>query len=63
MSYLNDKLENFEYFGVDRNNRPVKIVQDSSSKISIKQTATQMLCMLRLLPLIIGDKFPEDDGQ
>ena len=46
---LNDRLQSFDF----PENKP--------SAIDTRQSASQMITLLRFLPLIIGDKIPSDD--
>ena len=57
---LNDAISSFPHRGVDRTNKPTLIIQ-SGNKIKLKQTASQSLCLVRLLPLYIEKYLPEDD--
>ena len=53
--YFNEKLKTFEYADVDKPNKPLPllIVQGQPK---LKGTQSQMWCLLRLLPLVIGHK-------
>lgn len=58
---IHDAMELFPYSGKDSRNKPVKLVIDSSGRVNSKQTASQCQCLVRLLPLIIGNKYPPQD--
>jgi hypothetical protein len=60
LDYVNDRIENFPYKGTDKTNKPLPMA-DSLPTLTIKQTAAQTWCLLRLLPLLIGDHVPRDD--
>lgn len=44
----------------DRKNKPSAVFMDKGV-IKIKQTASQVWCLLRTLPVIIGECIPEND--
>ena len=56
---LNEMIENFEYHGTDKVNKP----QVLPASHEIKQTASQTWCLLRLFPLIVGNHIPPDDAK
>ena len=62
-SFLNEAIMNFPYKCADKTNKPGPVSSVSVHKVKIKQTAAQSLCLVRLLPLIIGKHIPEDDYQ
>ncbi|KAK2857880.1 hypothetical protein Q7C36_005799 [Tachysurus vachellii] len=59
---LNNCIRQFPYKWSDQTNRPHLIPAHFSSKRSVGGNAHENWCMLRLLPLMIGLKVPEDDG-
>ena len=59
-SEIADSVANFPYQFKDRTNKPTPPIFDGT-KILIKQSATQSLCLLKLLPLIIGGKMEDDE--
>lgn len=59
LGFLNETIMSFPYFGKDKTNKPAKLFANGS-KISIRQTASQCLCLVKLLPLMIGHKIPTD---
>lgn len=54
---LNHRLEVFPYGGTDKSDKPNAI----PSSCEVKQSFTQMWCLFRLLPFIVGEFVPEDD--
>ena len=60
---LNDRIKRFDYGYYNDNDRPSPITQTTlnSDTNSLKQKASQMLCLGRLLPLMIGNLIPEED--
>ena len=63
LDMLNATIQNFPYVGADRTNKPGLIYGLASSEVQIKQTASQSLCLVRLLPLMIGQHVPSNDVQ
>lgn len=59
LEFLNDVIKTFPYFGKDIRNKP-EILFSKGSKIIVRQTASQSLCLTKLLPLMIGNKIPLD---
>ena len=52
------------YTGKDKVNKPVILVSDvAGKKVTVKQTAAQCHCLLYLMPLMIGDKFPPNNAK
>ena len=56
---LNESIEQFPYSACDRANKPCIL----SSPNDIKQTAAQTWCLLRLLPLLVGENVPHNIAQ
>ncbi len=52
------RVENFPYNGPDLANKP-SVVQ--VEKVKLKFTQSQTWCFLRLFPLIVGDRVPQDN--
>jgi len=63
LNELNDRIQNFPYCGKDKTNKPTQLIGESGTKVTIKQTAAQSLCLVRLLPLLIGHLVPITDRQ
>ncbi|KAK9963884.1 hypothetical protein ABG768_005106 [Culter alburnus] len=63
LDQLNNRLTSFDYGFSDGHNKPSAIKpQDLKNPDgAIRQTAAQMWCLLRLLPLMIGDLIPEGE--
>lgn len=65
---LNARINNFDY-GVHSVDKPCPLIKDTQknnqdkiqSKIKIKQSAAEMICLCRYLGLIIGDLVPNDN--
>ena len=51
---FNDQILNFEYSGNDNNNKPQTLKKKPLNSLRVKQTACEMLTLLRLLPLMVG---------
>lgn len=58
---LNYRLTSFDYGFPDSSNKPTVLGQHElkNPNGAMRQTAAQMWCLLRFLPLIIGDKIPK----
>ncbi len=58
---LNYRLTSFDYGFPDSSNKPSVLGQHELKKPNgaMRQTAAQMWCFLRFLPIIIGDKIPK----
>ncbi len=61
LEVFNDRIENFPYATIDRQNKPQITKIKALTKYKVKQTACEMLNLLRLLPLMIGDLVRSDD--
>ncbi|XP_016366511.1 uncharacterized protein LOC107707121 [Sinocyclocheilus rhinocerous] len=64
LDQLNNRLTSFDYWFSDSHNKPsVFKPQDLKNPDgAMRQTAAQMWCLLRLLPLMIGDLIPEESN-
>lgn len=62
LEYLNDRILSFPYQGTDKLEKPHKIPQSFALKKSIGGNGHENATLLRLLPLIIGNAVPEEDG-
>ncbi|CAC5426219.1 unnamed protein product [Mytilus coruscus] len=60
LDYLNDKILSFPFANVDKRNKPSKVGQVLRT-LKVRQSAAQMWCFVRLLPLLIGDTIPVND--
>ena len=60
VEYLNEKIVDFPYSAIDFKNKPAVVIKESAVKVTIKQTAAQSLCLLKMLPLFVGNKIPSD---
>lgn len=57
---LNNSISSFKFAEMDKSNKPSKVT-DVLSKLKISQSAAQMWCFIRFLPLLVGDKIPRND--
>ena len=57
---LNMCISTFPYLGTDKVDKPSLI--NESHNVDVKQTMSQMWCLVRLLPLMVGTNVPEDDN-
>lgn len=57
---LNKSILSFKFSEVDKSNKPSKVGQ-VLSKLKISQSAAQMWCLVRFLPLLVGNKIPQND--
>ncbi len=53
-------IKNFPYSGADKTNKPTPM-STSMQMFEIRQTASQMWCLMRLFPLLVGQFVPESD--
>lgn len=64
-STLNDRLKRFQYSYYDSSNKPSPSFNTAqlrqSGNYKTKQRAAQNWCLMRMLPLLIGDLIPEGD--
>lgn len=58
---LNRLVQSFPYKGGDQTNRPQKLPHNFLSKKTVGGNAHENWCLLRLLPLIIGQHIPENE--
>ncbi|XP_066933831.1 uncharacterized protein [Clytia hemisphaerica] len=61
LEVFNDRIETFPYAIIDRQNKPQVTKIKALTKYKVKQTACEMLNLLRLLPLMIGDFVSSSD--
>lgn len=61
LNLLNSRITSFDYSPADSKNKPSPITMQrlQNPNGASGQTASQMWCLIRYLPLIIGDKVPE----
>lgn len=64
LSLLNARLKSFNYGFCDVKNKPTTLTKEQLNKPggSTGQSAAQMWCLIRTLPLLIGDKIPSDNN-
>ena len=56
ISCVNSKITQFPYAEVDKNNKPQILKERPLTQLRFKQTACEMWNLLRLFPLLFGDK-------
>ena len=63
LDLLNDRIRSFNYSVVERGSKPVSISMShlKSPDGVVKQSASEMWCLVTNLPMLIGDKVPRDD--
>ncbi|XP_061568422.1 uncharacterized protein LOC133422444 [Cololabis saira] len=62
LEYLNDRMMSFPYQRTDKVDKPHKIPETFAVRKSIGGNGHENATLLRLLPLIIGNAVPEEDG-
>ena len=60
LDILNSRVQEYEYKHHDKQNRPGPI-SGTLNNFKLKQTFSEMWCLVRLFPLIIGELVPRDD--
>nr|XP_023659142.1 uncharacterized protein LOC111839439 isoform X1 [Paramormyrops kingsleyae] len=60
LEHLNERIAGFGYGYGDDKNKPSVILNLKTSEKAIKQTASQMWCLLRVLPFLLGDLVDSD---
>ena len=58
---LNNIISVFQYARIDKANKPQPLKLISGINFKVKQTACEMWNLIRLLPLMIGEKVDEND--
>ncbi|XP_064619487.1 uncharacterized protein LOC135482931 [Lineus longissimus] len=63
LELLNRRIGSFHYGFEDQKNRPATIAAGplANRDITLKNSASQMWCLLHYLPLLIGDKIPREN--
>ena len=64
LELLNARIASFDYGCNDRRNKPTALTAAElrdQQKYNLNQKAAQTLCLMRMLPFLIGDKVPGDD--
>ncbi|XP_028419163.1 uncharacterized protein LOC114544868, partial [Dendronephthya gigantea] len=59
---LNRRIENFDYGYMNKKNKPTATNRETINGVTeakLKQSASQMWCLFRFLPIMIGDKVDE----
>ena len=57
INFLNDRMRRFDFV----ENKPT-LIDLKSSDAKIRQSASQMITLITELPLLLGDRIPEDDN-
>lgn len=55
LEQLNERISSFQYGYGDIKNKPSVIMNLRNSESALKQTASQMWCLLLVLPFLLGD--------
>lgn len=58
---LNSRMKSFAYQLIDRKNKPTELTRSVLTNLEdhkLRQHASQMWCLVRMLPFLIGDKVP-----
>lgn len=67
---INNRIQTFPYSRLELRNKPTEIkikdniqnkITGDNKKVIIKQSASEMLCLCRYLPIMIGDLIPRDN--
>lgn len=62
LEFLNSRIKTFEFGSSENSSRPSLIsIHRLKNKLNLKMPASEMLCFVRYIGLIIGDKVREDD--
>jgi len=61
LDILNFRLTMLDFGPIDSSNRPPQISHDNLKKDKLKVTASEMLCFVKFLGLLIADLISEDD--
>lgn len=61
LKFLNKRLKSMDFGEAENGNRPVNIVLKKLKNRKLQMTASEMFFFAHHLPLMIGDKVPEDD--
>ena len=59
---LNFRMDMFSYGPIDSANKPTLLSSDFATKSKLKMTGREMLCFLRMLGVLIGDRIPLGDS-
>ena len=65
LDVINSRIESFRYCQMEKSNKPRRLQyvksKKGSEKLKIRQSATEMLCLVRYLGLMIGDLVPAEN--
>ena len=65
LELLNARIDCFDYGYIDRRNKPTALSDlelRDLQKNTLNQKATQTMCLVHILPFVVGDKVPESDS-
>lgn len=64
LSFLNGSLKSFSYGFCDMKNKPTTLTKEQINRPggATGQSAAQIWCLIRILPLLIGNKIPADNN-
>ena len=60
IAYLNSIIDSYPWKADDKTNKPCNLYY-TGGKIDVKLTSSQCFCLLRTLPLLVGEHVPVDD--
>ena len=64
LEFLNSRLASFDYGSCDRKNKPTALSEAElrdQQENGLNQKASQMFCLLVIMPFIVGSEVPEND--
>lgn len=61
LEQLNQRIAGFDYGYMNEKNKPSAIINLRSSENAVRQTASQMWCLLQVLPFLVGDFINRED--
>ena len=59
---FNTLLDTFDYGYTDASNKP-RCLSRANNRINVRQSASRMWCLLRVMPLLIGELIPNDSPE
>ena len=61
LEYLNSRIQHFDFGALESDSKPGTITSDALRTGNLRTSASEMLCLVRNLGLMIGDLVPEND--
>ena len=59
---INQRISSFDYKGTDKRDKPAQLIKGTADSVKVKQTFSQTWCLIRLMPMMIGDWIPRHDA-